>query len=79
MRGGSIQFYVGASLIALLCLHPIAARAATSPDEPPVALIAEPNVWRFNQQNVDLGTSWKERDYDDRQWESGRVSLGFRL
>ena len=28
-------------------------------------------VWRYNQSNIDLGTVWKDVNYDDSGWPSG--------
>jgi len=33
--------------------------------------------WRYHDQNMDLQTAWKEKDYDDRGWPEGPGLLGF--
>lgn len=33
--------------------------------------------WRYNASGQDLGTSWKEPNYDDSMWPSGPGPLGF--
>ncbi len=34
------------------------------------------NVWRFNQTSTNLGSAWKEMDYDDSSWTNGAALLG---
>ncbi len=35
------------------------------------------DVWRYNDQNVDLGTAWQSPTYDDSAWPQGPGLLGF--
>jgi hypothetical protein len=34
-------------------------------------LVTLTNVWKFDQTGADLGSAWKEKDYDDTGWDSG--------
>ena len=38
----------------------------------PLSLIVITNVWRYNQAGVDLGTAWKETNYNDAFWPTNR-------
>lgn len=40
-------------------------------------LINEGRVWNFHDDNIDLGTAWREPDYDDSGWASGAAPAGF--
>jgi len=35
------------------------------------------STWRYLDDGSDLGTSWREPDFDDSAWESGPAQLGF--
>lgn len=35
------------------------------------------DVWKYDASNVDRGTAWLARDYDDAAWPSGPGQLGF--
>lgn len=35
------------------------------------------DVWKFRDDGVDLGTSWRQPTYDDSAWSSGPAQLGF--
>jgi hypothetical protein len=35
------------------------------------------DVWRYNDQNVDLGTAWQAPGYDDSAWPQGPGLFGF--
>lgn len=35
------------------------------------------DVWRYHDLGAELGTSWKESDYDDSAWPTGPAPLGF--
>ena len=43
----------------------------------PVVLIPKGSVWRFNDSNVNLGTSWRDIGFADAAWKSGPAQLGF--
>ena len=34
-------------------------------------------TWRYLDDGSDQGTAWRERDFDDSGWSSGRAELGF--
>jgi hypothetical protein len=34
-------------------------------------------LWRYSDEGIDLGTTWRERNYDDSAWRSGPGPLGF--
>ncbi|MDB6032452.1 MAG: CotH protein [Verrucomicrobiales bacterium] len=36
-------------------------------------LVAMTNLWLYNQQGLDLGTGWRQGDYNDAGWLSGRA------
>jgi galactose oxidase len=42
-----------------------------------VRLINFSDEWKYDASNVDLGTAWLARDYDDSAWLSGPGQLGF--
>jgi hypothetical protein len=44
---------------------------------PTLDLLSFSQPWRFEASGVDLGTAWKEENYDDRGWPSGPGPLGF--
>ncbi|HMJ91404.1 MAG TPA: immunoglobulin domain-containing protein [Candidatus Acidoferrum sp.] len=49
------------------------------PLPPPLATflpLALTNVWAYDQSANDLGTTWREVDYDDTSWLQGRGVLG---
>lgn len=48
-----------------------------SPFYVPVDIISDGSVWRYHDHGVDLGTEWREPDYDDSSWESGPAPLGY--
>jgi hypothetical protein len=44
----------------------------------PVTLLAAGAVWKFyDVSGVDLGTAWRETNYNDSAWASGAARLGF--
>ena len=53
-----------------------AAAAATRAQEF-TTLVQYTNVWRYNQDGLELGTEWRTNDYDDAVWPVGRGLLGF--
>ncbi len=40
-------------------------------------LIAKGSTWLYVDDGSDLGTDWRETDYDDSNWSSGPAQLGF--
>jgi hypothetical protein len=42
---------------------------------PPVIVTAFTNVWKYNQNGLDLGTAWRAPAYDDSAWPSGPGGL----
>lgn len=52
---------------------PIAATAAVY--APTNLAISITNLWRYHQQGVDLGTAWRQTNYNDASWLSGRALL----
>jgi len=40
-------------------------------------MIVRGSIWKYRDQGVDLGTTWKERIYNDNVWSSGRARLGY--
>lgn len=43
----------------------------------PVVFINSGEVWRYNDEGSDLGTTWRNADYDDSAWPSGPAQLGY--
>ncbi len=35
------------------------------------------SMWKYHDQGIDLGTSWRSAGFDDASWSSGVSSLGF--
>ena len=35
------------------------------------------SVWKYNDSGSDLGTAWREPDFNDASWDSGRAQLGY--
>ncbi|HSH17075.1 MAG TPA: immunoglobulin domain-containing protein, partial [Verrucomicrobiae bacterium] len=54
---------------------------AMSPEEVPVSyevtFVAMDAVWRYDESGTDLGTSWRESDFNDAAWPQGPGLLGF--
>jgi hypothetical protein len=42
-----------------------------------VALVPAQYVWRYRDDDVDLGTAWRGPAYADGAWPAGRAKLGF--
>jgi hypothetical protein len=42
-----------------------------------VTLVSTGAVWRYFDQSADLGTTWRNLDYNDHTWQSGAAQLGF--
>ncbi len=55
--------------------HAQSKSAAASSDA--IALIPFSQVWRYEASGKDLGSAWKEGDFDDASWASGSGPLGF--
>jgi len=45
--------------------------------EEEIPLVLEGAVWKYLDDGNDLGTAWRESDYDDSSWKSGASGLGF--
>jgi hypothetical protein len=47
--------------------------------QPPIitSIIATGSVWRFFDGGVDLGTTWREPEFNDTAWKSGPGKFGF--
>ena len=39
--------------------------------------ISDPQIWKFNDTGTDLGTAWRNGNYNDDSWPSGVALLGF--
>ncbi len=42
-----------------------------------VKVTSKGDVWKYEDTNTDLGTEWRDADYDDSGWSSGAGQLGF--
>jgi hypothetical protein len=40
-------------------------------------LIEGNSIWKYNDSNTDLGTSWRTESYNDSTWKSGKGPLGY--
>ena len=40
-------------------------------------LIPRGDIWKYDDSGTDLGTAWKETDFDDSGWTSGPATIGF--
>ncbi|MGC6511050.1 MAG: DUF4832 domain-containing protein [Myxococcota bacterium] len=40
-------------------------------------LIPKEAIWKYNDSGSDLGTNWKEVDFNDQEWDSGQAELGY--
>jgi hypothetical protein len=40
-------------------------------------MIARGSIWKYRDHGVDLGTTWRERTFNDNVWSSGRARLGY--
>jgi len=47
------------------------------PAAAPTAVIPFGDVWRYDDSNIDLGTAWLARSFDDSAWKSGPAQLGY--
>lgn len=56
---------------------PEANNVCPAPPPPPVlvTLIPGNQVWSYEQSGTDLGTEWRDGDYDDSEWPSGPAAL----
>jgi hypothetical protein len=52
-----------------------AALADPEPPPPTSTLVEMTQLWRYNQTGADLGTAWRNPDYSDAQWPTGRALL----
>ena len=50
---------------------------AVRTQSPPVDLVAAGSVWAFRDDDVDLGTSWRDPGYVDADWPRGVAQLGY--
>jgi len=52
--------------------------AVVSISEAPYVLMGLTNyVWKYEESGTDLGTAWREVNYDDTQWKTGRGLFAF--
>ena len=42
-----------------------------------ISLIEQDGVWKYLDDGSDLGTAWREPNFDDSAWSSGPAGLGF--
>lgn len=40
-------------------------------------LVARDSQWRYSDRGVDLNTSWRQPDFEDSRWPSGKAQLGY--
>ncbi len=56
---------------------PINGVVELGPDSFLPPLIAMGSLWRFMDDGVNRGTSWRERSYNHASWKTGRAQLGY--
>jgi hypothetical protein len=49
----------------------------TAPTMVPLVAIDDTTLWRYEDSGTDLGTAWKEKNYDDSAWLEGAALLGY--
>jgi hypothetical protein len=49
---------------------------ASTSRPPVVALISLDDEWLYDQSGIDLGSAWREPDFDDTSWPAGQGLLG---
>lgn len=64
-----------AVVVALVWLPAANADEPLSPDAE--VLIDFDSTWRYHDGDEDLGTSWRQPDYDDSEWGEGAALLGY--
>ena len=42
-----------------------------------VAWVSEGSAWKYEDSGADLGTEWREPDYEDSSWQAGDAELGY--
>lgn len=42
-----------------------------------ITIISSGSSWKYNDNGVDLGTSWSASSYSDASWSSGNAILGY--
>ncbi len=43
----------------------------------PALLVTSNSLWRYHDKGVDLGTTWRNNNYNDSTWSNGLARLGF--
>jgi len=43
----------------------------------PALLVPDDHVWKYDDSTTDLGTAWRDNNYNDASWASGPGTLGF--
>lgn len=44
---------------------------------PETVLVPAGSIWKYRDDGVDLGTSWRQEPYDDAAWPAGAAQLGY--
>ena len=70
MNHRSARLCAALALMLSLFLHPFSTMAAD-------VLIPAHSVWKYLPITNDVGTAWREFDYDDRPWAQGPAQLGY--
>ncbi|MGK0188461.1 MAG: hypothetical protein ACI9R3_004272 [Verrucomicrobiales bacterium] len=63
-----------APIVVALAMAPVGSLFAQDED---VELITPESEWKYNDSGENLGTAWKEVDFDDSAWKSGLAPLGY--
>lgn len=58
-------------------VHGTPGRANARVEVQELVLLASGDIWRYDDSGMDLGTDWRESDYDDADWSSGPSPLGY--
>jgi hypothetical protein len=73
------NFFALAGLLALMCSQ----LAAALPAETNTIIhwgefmVLPGDTWKYHDQGVDLGTSWRELNYNDSSWPQGPTQIGY--
>lgn len=79
-KNRSLQWLVSLTLVLALFFTGFSPYASTvNADEPTEEIILLPYdaVWSYSDEGKDLGTEWRQNDYDNSSWRTGKAPLGY--
>ncbi|MCX7872391.1 MAG: lamin tail domain-containing protein [Verrucomicrobiae bacterium] len=74
---GKLGSFTRARVLSSLFLSSVLLFSALDAFSASVTLIETNSVWKYNDNGVNLGTSWRLTTYDDSSWAGGRAELGY--